>query len=320
MTSRLELEDRVPAILESVQVAEILAEHGHESTRRAGTTSYYRCPFDGHEDRNPSFAVKDNRWKCWSACSTGGDVIDLVVALEKVSKAEAIESLAQRIGMDRQEQRQHHRGRPQGEAVRLLERFAAERGWCPEAVAEAGLHVVLDAFGRSRVRFPYIYDTEIVWYQDRLIGEGEPKWLAAKGSKPALFRANALRLAHKCGGCWVVEGPCDVLAITSTFETPAVVGVPGAHNFSRQWVRAFEGLRQVYVIADNDPAGARLRDRLDSLLGPVVGKVLQLEVPSIFNDVDAWRRGLNCDTERFLDGLMRAMLDAQVAADQGTAL
>ncbi|QED26159.1 hypothetical protein FRD01_02565 [Microvenator marinus] len=37
------------------------------------------CPF--HDDKNPSFSVKDDRWTCWAGCGNGG-LIDLVAKFE----------------------------------------------------------------------------------------------------------------------------------------------------------------------------------------------------------------------------------------------
>jgi len=45
--------------------------------RFAGRTAKGRCPF--HDDRTPSFVVfvETQTWRCFGACSTGGDVITL---------------------------------------------------------------------------------------------------------------------------------------------------------------------------------------------------------------------------------------------------
>ena len=47
-----------------------------------------RCPL--HEERTPSFYVYEDsqRWHCFGACATGGDVVDLIRGLAQRSKAE----------------------------------------------------------------------------------------------------------------------------------------------------------------------------------------------------------------------------------------
>lgn len=46
--------------------------------RYSGRTGKGLCPF--HDDRQPSFVVwpETGTWRCFGACATGGDVIDLV--------------------------------------------------------------------------------------------------------------------------------------------------------------------------------------------------------------------------------------------------
>jgi hypothetical protein len=52
---------------------------------------FARCPF--HKDDHPSLKVyKNNRWWCYS-CNTGSDVIDLIMAIQKVDFIEAVKYL-----------------------------------------------------------------------------------------------------------------------------------------------------------------------------------------------------------------------------------
>jgi DNA primase catalytic core len=54
-----------------------------------------RCPLPGHEDRTPSFCVSlaKNVWQCLGACGTGGNVIDLVMAINGCDFRAAVETL-----------------------------------------------------------------------------------------------------------------------------------------------------------------------------------------------------------------------------------
>lgn len=56
-----------------------------------------RCPF--HEDRNPSFSVKGERWRCFAGCG-GGDVLDFVKKFHNLDTGAAIRHLAKRAGLD----------------------------------------------------------------------------------------------------------------------------------------------------------------------------------------------------------------------------
>lgn len=53
--------------------------------------SKWRCPF--HNDKTPSFSVKDGRYKCFGTCGASGDVVDFVAAMEKINLKDAARKL-----------------------------------------------------------------------------------------------------------------------------------------------------------------------------------------------------------------------------------
>lgn len=65
----------------------------------------WHCPMPDHDDRHASVTMHTDhrsheRWRCWSGDYTHrGDAIDLVIATQIVSRAEAIDWLANRAGM-----------------------------------------------------------------------------------------------------------------------------------------------------------------------------------------------------------------------------
>ena len=186
----------------------------------------------------------------------------------------------------------------------LLARFVAERRWDPEAVEEMGLHAVLDAFERPRIRFPYLYGDAVVWHQDRALGRGL-KWLSPKGQPTAIYNAKGLELAaERDREVWILEGPSDVMAMVSTFESPAVVGIPGSGNFRSEWVDAFAGFG-VILVGDNDEAGVKFRAKVRSMLSPVAEGIIDFYVPEPYNDLDDWRRD---DPEKFPEKFAAAPL------------
>jgi DNA primase len=313
------LVDRIPQICKSVSLAEVLSERGHEPARTGGGTAYYHCPLPGHVDQHPSFSVKDGHWQCWSQCSTGGDVVDLVVKLDGCSKADAIDRLARQAGLGRPP-KTRGTALSHGTATHLLQQFITSRCWSPQAAAEARLSVVTDGYGRPRVPFPYLYADEIVWYQDRAIGDALPKWLSPPGRRPEIYNANAMRLPEDyAGALWIVEGPSDVLAMLSTYEAPAVVGIPGAGNFSPEWVPAFAGLRQVVIVGDNDEAGQKFRSRVEALLQPVVERLVHLRVPEPYKDLDDWRRACGTDEPERFGHPLCAAIDAAFPSSEVAA-
>ena len=67
--------------------------------QKKGATLWSKCPW--HADSNPSFSVTPSKemFYCFS-CKKGGSVIQFIMEMEKLSYVEAVELLAQRVGMD----------------------------------------------------------------------------------------------------------------------------------------------------------------------------------------------------------------------------
>jgi DNA primase len=94
---------------------------------RRGSAWKARCPF--HDEKTPSFVVNAERgtWKCFGACSEGGDVISFVQRFEGLSFYEALRLLAQACGETPPAQL-GQRGEHGGEDPRMtLQREALER-------------------------------------------------------------------------------------------------------------------------------------------------------------------------------------------------
>lgn len=63
--------------------------------RRSGKTLCGRCELPGHQDKTGSFViyVEENRWHCFGACCTGGDVLDYIMKQQNLKLPEAIKYL-----------------------------------------------------------------------------------------------------------------------------------------------------------------------------------------------------------------------------------
>ena len=68
--------------------------------KKSGRTYKANCPF--HEERTPSFVVfpEGQSWRCFGACSTGGDVYSFLMRQEALDFREALEMLANEAGVD----------------------------------------------------------------------------------------------------------------------------------------------------------------------------------------------------------------------------
>jgi DNA primase len=303
-----DLDDRIPLLLERINLVELVQEFAGPP-QVSGARATFRCPSPSHDDRRPSFTVDAGRWRCWSACNTGGDALDLVVWLDGCTMAEAIERLAQRCGL-RRSPCQRTGKVPTRDAAAILHRFLSQRQWSPATADVLGLRVVTDGRGGTRIRFPFRLNGEEVFHQDRALGDARPKWLSPKGGTPVLYEADRLARAGEVGEVVLVEGVSDVVALVEVFENPAVIGVPGAGGLKDQWAPAFTGLR-AFVVADNDTAGAKLRTSVDKALSGVAAAVAHVFVPEEHHDLDDWRCACN-SAERFAAEL-NASCDAALA-------
>ncbi len=72
--------------------------------QRAGRSFKACCPF--HQERTPSFVVfpETGTWRCFGACSTGGDVFSFLMQKENMDFQEALQTLAQETGIQLPEQ------------------------------------------------------------------------------------------------------------------------------------------------------------------------------------------------------------------------
>ena len=81
--------------------------------QRAGRSFKANCPF--HEERTPSFVVfpDTGTWRCFGACSTGGDIFSFLMQKENLDFREALQVLAQEAGVQLAEEtdRDDARGR-----------------------------------------------------------------------------------------------------------------------------------------------------------------------------------------------------------------
>jgi DNA primase len=151
--------ESVERVKQAADIVEVIS--AHTDLRRQGARYVGLCPF--HDERTPSFSVEpqEKLYHCFG-CGVGGDVIKFVEEKEGLNFAEAVESLADRYGVElereqedpRAEARRQHRRRLE----QLLDRAAAfysnylwesnEAGKARDYLAERGLReAVLRDFG-----------------------------------------------------------------------------------------------------------------------------------------------------------------------------
>jgi DNA primase len=90
-------EEDIAAVRDRARIEEIVGSY--VTLRSSGGTMKGLCPF--HDEKTPSFQVTPSRgyWYCFGACAEGGDVIDFMQKIDNLSFVEAVERLADRVGI-----------------------------------------------------------------------------------------------------------------------------------------------------------------------------------------------------------------------------
>ncbi|GAB3740377.1 DNA primase [Microlunatus parietis] len=132
MAGRINEED-IAAVRERARIDEIVGSY--VTLRRSGSAMVGLCPF--HEEKTPSFQVTPSRglWYCFGACSEGGDVISFVQKIDNLTFVEAIERLADRVGIQLRYSDDGGTRTPPGLRMRLMESHQAAAEFYAEQLA-----------------------------------------------------------------------------------------------------------------------------------------------------------------------------------------
>lgn len=133
--------ETIERVREAADIVEVVSQH--TDLRRQGERYVGLCPF--HDERTPSFGVKpaEGFYYCFG-CEAGGDTIRFVQEKEGLSFPDAVESLADRYGVEievekedpKAEEARRRRGRL-GEALARVAGFYESYLWESEKAAKA---------------------------------------------------------------------------------------------------------------------------------------------------------------------------------------
>ncbi len=147
MAGRIKADD-VALVKERSSIEDVVREH--VTLRPAGPGSLKGlCPF--HDEKTPSFNIRPavGAWHCFG-CGEGGDVISFVQKVEHLTFAEAVERLAQKLGM---ELNYEEGGRPRdGESLGRRSRLIEAHRVAQEFYAHALLNTPEARAGRDFLR------------------------------------------------------------------------------------------------------------------------------------------------------------------------
>jgi hypothetical protein len=115
MTALSTLSDRIPDILAGVDLVGLVERYTGQRGLRDGVRLRWACPHPNHTEMDPSFVVYARKrppdFYCYG-CGWGGDAITFIMSVEGLSRAEAIERLADSIGLCEQPQARIARSNP----------------------------------------------------------------------------------------------------------------------------------------------------------------------------------------------------------------
>ena len=145
--------ETVERVKEAADIVEIVS--AHTELRRGGERYTGLCPF--HEERTPSFSVdpREKLYHCFG-CGVGGDVIKFVEEKEGLGFPEAVETLADRYGveveLETQDPRQEEARRRRARIAELLARttqFYEAYLWDSEEASGARSYLESRGLGRE---------------------------------------------------------------------------------------------------------------------------------------------------------------------------
>ena len=263
-------------IKERHPLADVLNARGIK-LKKAGACLQGPCPIH-KEDKGSSFTVwtDRNRWRCFGRCACGGDLFDLLAALDGGTPAEVARKLAGEVAPPKAKATRKTKERPPfdhwthgawaADACRrladdepLMQRLADRRGWRVEAVrqlaAEGSLGIADEWCGPVLV-FAYELGTKV---RGRHNGERRVWWRDGKAAG-LCWRQTWLRPTHRT--VIVCEGEPDAASLISArLEDPATIVLALANAGEVPDTEAFRG-REIIVVPQADAAAKKHLPRL----------------------------------------------------------
>ncbi len=282
----------------------------------------FRCPLPDHDDHNPSFMVNTttNVWKCFG-CDRGGDVIDLVMLLDTVTRQDAIEQLLAMRG-DSEKPDAPASGRDQDARLESVpqgctrEQVGEAKGVPADFLVRCGWTTIPEYMGAPAVRIPYhdeAGEERAVRYRAALTGDGRFRW--KKNARPMLYGLGHLVEARHHGYVILVEGETDT--VTLWYQGFPAVGVPGAGTWKDSWATELDTVKTIYLVVEPDTGGEQLLAALsDSTLRDRLRIIHMLPETNDMNALFlADRAGFRPRVKALMDGAQSLYdLDTQMSA------
>lgn len=274
-------------IKRSVTIHDVLRRYGFFVPAR---TSYrIPCPIHGGSDANFSVSERVGLWNCFSVCQSGGSVIDLVAALEKIDVKEAAHKLKSdfNISPSRASVAVARDFSNQLERYKKMKNETVEIDYPPTKPLEEGYRGLdrhtITHWGLARtdegVLIPLVGNNGKYCSYSLRRNDGKPKYENAKGvSKcyPFGLWQNKKDIMEE-GYVYLVEGQLD--AVTAwQYGYKNVVAIMGSQISEQQAMLLLTVTSTLMLVMDGDIAGRKATEEITKRWGSVF-KIGKVELP-----------------------------------------
>jgi DNA primase len=246
--------------------------------KRTGDSLNGPCPI--HKGSNPTqfrVSITKNIWNCFSDCEHGGNTLDFIAKMEKVSIHAAALKAIEWLHLD-PEAMSADNGKtdaaeskaaapaPKPAARSVAPYLTEQRGLTPETIVDFGIGFCAKGMMADRIAIP-IHNAkgEVVAYAGRFVGEpseGTPKYKLPPGFRKSQELFNLDRAAKESGPLLIVEGFFDAMKLHQ-HACKRVVALMGSTMSAAQeeLIRQHTSSQsQVIVMLDENEAGKAGRE------------------------------------------------------------
>gem|GEM_PF-4360757 len=200
-----------------------------------------RCPFEGHDDKKPSFSFNKihGGWKCFKDCGRG-DAFDFLMEIEGYNFEQAKKELAGIAGIRLQKQ------------IITLKQYAEHKKLPLDFLKNLGAYNT-----KKGIAFPYKNqegNTVRTRFRSSLIAKEGSYWNTGK-NEIIPYGLWSLNIIKQKGYVILVEGESD--SHTLWFHGIPALGCPGANMFKTEWVKYFEDIPEVNIFKEPGESGER---------------------------------------------------------------
>lgn len=255
--------------------------------RRSGNSWTWHCPY--HKDTTPSLSVTSSYWKCFGACSKGGDIFDWVQDRQKMSFPQAKAYISQKwtgqtsiplLPIGKTVSKQPQTAEFQFQMLEAAAECAGILWNTPEALAYLqqkrglskrtiqrhwlGYQPISGEIGGLYIPagfiIPHFQGDVCIGIRIRCLYRSKHRYYLVPGSITDLYLRESLkdrRSGRRFAFAFLAEGELDALLLEDHIGDHAGVVTFGSAAYRQidPWLPYLAPLQHIFMVTDNDPAG-----------------------------------------------------------------